>query len=511
MRKKVMEKCKFCQAELAENDTVCPNCGKDNAPEQAESAPEAVQPVAAEEAQTQEVTSDSSAANEEAETPAAPVEETQQQDDQEPQIQEGLKATPGKIALMAAAVVVLLAVLIALIVAGLSQQKPADANATDATTVETTPATVPADGNPEDVTCKGTYTVTDEEAKQNQQTVVATIGERQLTNGQLQVYYWMEVQSFLNTYGAYAPYFGLDYTKPLDTQVSVEDESLTWQQFFLQRALNNWQQVQAMSMEAAINGIEMNPEDQEYLDTLQQQMEELAQSYDMTLDELLLTNLGPGAGMEEYHYFQEQYLKGLPYFQAETAKIVPTEADLEAFFTEHEEDYANSGITKDSMFVDVRHILVQITGGTTDEEGNTTYTDEEWAACEEKAQAILDEWLAGEKTEDSFAALATEKSEDPGSQANGGLYERVTEGQMVAPFNDWCFDASRKTGDYGLVKTDYGYHVMYFVGTQPQWKYYAESDWVGEETNKLIDKLVEKNPMEVAYENITLGNVNLGA
>ena len=361
-----MEKCKFCQAELAENDTVCPNCGKDNAPEQAESVPEAVQPVAEEEAQVQEVTSDSPAVNEEAETPAASAEDAQQQDSQEPQIQEGLKATPGKIALMAAAVVVLLAVLIALVVAGLSQQKPVDTNAADATTAETTPATVPADGNPEDVTCKGTYTVTDEEAKQNQQTVVATIGERQLTNGQLQVYYWTQVQSFLNTYGAYAPYFGLDYTKPLDTQISMEDQSLTWQQFFLQRALNNWQQVQAMSMEAAINGVEMNPEDQEYLDTLQQQMEEIAKGYNVTLEELLLSNIGPGAGMEEYYYYQEQYLRGLPYFQAEAAKIVPTEADLEAFFTEHEEDYANNGITKDSMFVDVRHILVQVTGGTTD-------------------------------------------------------------------------------------------------------------------------------------------------
>ena len=28
-----MEKCKFCQEELAEGSTVCPHCGKDNAPE----------------------------------------------------------------------------------------------------------------------------------------------------------------------------------------------------------------------------------------------------------------------------------------------------------------------------------------------------------------------------------------------------------------------------------------------------------------------------------------------
>jgi len=35
---------------------------------------------------------------------------------------------------------------------------------------------------------------------------------------------------------------------------------------------------------------------------------------------------------------------------------------------------------------------------------------------------------------------------------------------MVVPFQDWCFDAARKTGDTGIVETQYGYHVMYFVG-----------------------------------------------
>ena len=36
---------------------------------------------------------------------------------------------------------------------------------------------------------------------------------------------------------------------------------------------------------------------------------------------------------------------------------------------------------------------------------------------------------------------------------------------MVQAFNDWCFDSSRKAGDTGIVQTQYGYHVMYFVGT----------------------------------------------
>ena len=35
---------------------------------------------------------------------------------------------------------------------------------------------------------------------------------------------------------------------------------------------------------------------------------------------------------------------------------------------------------------------------------------------------------------------------------------------MVDPFENWCYDASRKAGDTGIVESDYGYHVMYFCG-----------------------------------------------
>ena len=113
---------------------------------------------------------------------------------------------------------------------------------------------------------------------------------------------------------------------------------------------------------------------------------------------------------------------------------------------------------------DVRHILVSYEGGTTDENGTTTYSEEEKKAAKEAAEKILKEWEEGEKTEDSFAALAKEKSTDTGSKENGGLYEAVYPDQMVDPFEDWCFDETRKVGDTGIVQTDYGYHVMYFTG-----------------------------------------------
>lgn len=111
----------------------------------------------------------------------------------------------------------------------------------------------------------------------------------------------------------------------------------------------------------------------------------------------------------------------------------------------------------------VRHILVPYEGGTPDESGNTIYSDEEIAAAEQKAADLLAQWEAGDKTEESFAALAVEHSTDTGSAANGGLYENVYPGQMVEPFENWCFD-SRKAGDTGIVQSTYGIHVMYYSG-----------------------------------------------
>ena len=110
-------------------------------------------------------------------------------------------------------------------------------------------------------------------------------------------------------------------------------------------------------------------------------------------------------------------------------------------------------------YIDVRHILIT---PEEDEEGNVS--DEAWTAAEEKANEIYEGFLAGEQTEEAFGELAKEHSAD-GNAAQGGIYEDVKKGQMVETFNNWCFDEARQPGDSGIVKTRFGYHIMYFVGT----------------------------------------------
>ena len=123
------------------------------------------------------------------------------------------------------------------------------------------------------------------------------------------------------------------------------------------------------------------------------------------------------------------------------------------------------GSRNDNTFAlaNVRHILAGFEGGTYNSTtGMTDYTDEEKAAAREEAEAILTEWESGDKSEESFAALANEKSDD-GDGTTGGLYEDVYPGQMVAAFEDWCFD-NRTVGDTAIVETEYGCHVMYYSG-----------------------------------------------
>ena len=115
----------------------------------------------------------------------------------------------------------------------------------------------------------------------------------------------------------------------------------------------------------------------------------------------------------------------------------------------------------------VRHILSAFKGGTTDENGNKTYSVAEKEAAKIAAEEIYAAWQAGEATEESFAALANEKSDD-GDGTTGGLYTDVTPGYMVENFNNWIFDTARQVGDTEIIETEYGYHIMYYVGASEQ-------------------------------------------
>lgn len=147
----------------------------------------------------------------------------------------------------------------------------------------------------------------------------------------------------------------------------------------------------------------------------------------------------------------------------------------------------------------VRHILVMA-----EADADGVYTDEAKAAALARAEEIYAEWQAGEATEESFAALAEQYSEDGGSNTNGGLYDTVMKGQMVEEFDEFCF-AGHESGDtaivYGETLGGYaGYHVMYYVGEgQIASDYMAESDLANTAVQEWLASLVEGYEAEKGF------------
>ena len=135
--------------------------------------------------------------------------------------------------------------------------------------------------------------------------------------------------------------------------------------------------------------------------------------------------------------------------------------------------------------VDVRHCLIAF-----DAEDSKNVTEEEKKAAYDTAKKLYDEWLAGTKTSESFGTMATENTGDDASAANGGLMEniRISDGYVDA-FEEWCFDPARKAGDNGIIETEYGYHIMYFVENNAD-----DLDW------KNSIKTTKANAAATAYE-----------
>ncbi len=362
---------------------------------------------------------------------------------------------------------------------------------------------------------KDSYSVSDRKAFKKREEVVAAMGDSQLTNGQLQIYYWMQVYDFIEQNGYYLSYMGFDLQKPLDEQQSYDKKS-TWQQYLLKSSLQMWQSNQAFAMLAEENGYQLDAEYQKKLDNLLTDMEEEAKKKGFeSVNAMLQKEMGPGCTQEDYLAYMETYYKGYTYFGKLYKDINPTEAEVDAYFKEHQTDFLNKGIAKGSgNYYDVRHIMIAAEGGKKDDKDNVIYSEEEWAECLKKAEKVLEEWKSGKLTEEAFGALAEKHSDDKNTKNKGGLLLNLKKEDTKTLFGEagetWCADENRKAGDYELVKGKNGYHIIYFVESEAIWYAHARSSLVSELGQKLVQETIDKYDITIDYKKIVLGVVPLG-
>lgn len=440
-------------------------------------------------------------------------------------------------------------------------------------------------------------------------TTALTVGDESYSASEMSYYYANQYYYWANQYGSYASLFGLDTSggiKGLDKQsCAMAGEGVSWKDYFLENAQNELIQEKALRDYAAQNGIALDQEELDAVESSFDGMDEYVRSQGYAnADKFFAANYGTGVNTNTVHQayqnsalaskalttysdsleyspaeLKEQYASyngeqdyfDLAYYyvaaektevageDGETTQEVTAEAlaaaeetakAIQAAYNEakdedftarldqavaaqvadaasnHSTNTQGSGlnaaykdwvmddarkagditVTADSNdsgyyvvvyigrenndynLAQVRHILIKAEA---DADGN--YTEEAKAAALAKAEEILAEYEAGDKTEESFAALAEQYSEDSGSNTNGGLYDSVVKGQMVAEFNDFCF-GNHKPGDtaivYGESGSYAGYHVMYYVGEGENYaQAIARSDLVNQAVSQWLSEL----------------------
>lgn len=381
------------------------------------------------------------------------------------------------------------------------------AEAAPETTVSATDApTESASGyGKNDVTALSDYAVTEADPESDLMRTVVAInadGEACMDNGLLQICYWIEFYNFMSSYGAYASYFGLDYTQPLAQQASLS-ENRTWEQYFLEAATLHYAQTYALAKAAFASGYELSDEDVEQIADLAKTDGTFAEEYKNagyeSADAYLQANFGNGVCVEDYQEYLRRYYAAADYladFEEKTADAL-TDAEIEAYYDENAASYEENRVLKLNN-VTVRHILIQPEGEKETESND--WSQEAWDAAKVKADDVYAEWQK-DATVENFALLANEYSIDDGSNTTGGIYEDFATDAMVEEFSDWCFDTSRVAGDHGIVKSPFGYHIMYFVGqTETRaWFDTAKQDLVTEKITAEIDAQCSTYTLQFDY------------
>ncbi len=135
-------------------------------------------------------------------------------------------------------------------------------------------------------------------------------------------------------------------------------------------------------------------------------------------------------------------------------------------------------------------------------------SEEQLAAAKEKAEGLLSDFEAGDKSAESFGTLAEANSDDEVTKADGGLNEGANKSDLSADLSDWLFAADRKAGDTTVLeyKDDsgrvMGYQILFVESLGDiAWRYAATTalqsadyeDWFTETEENYPAELTDKS------------------
>ena len=269
--------------------------------------------------------------------------------------------------------------------------------------------------------------------------------------------------NYITQYGSYLSYFGLDTSKDLSTQ--MYSDTLTWQDYFEQNAVESLKQNKALMAEAKAAGFTYDTTD-EY-NTFKETIKTSAAAAGVSDKEYVRSIYGSYATMGRIEEYVKNDMVMNAYYQKLQEDNAPSDDEIQSYYEENKATYDSVDYRLTTIEADLPTEPTELADPVEETAADTTGTTDGTAAADstqDTAYQPSDAEIA--KAMDDAKVLADDAEQTVAK--DGEAHENEKKSSVNYMISDWLFDDARKAGDTTVITNDNS-HCYYVVAFEKRY------------------------------------------
>ena len=269
--------------------------------------------------------------------------------------------------------------------------------------------------------------------------------------------------NYITQYGSYLSYFGLDTSKDLSTQ--MYSDTLTWQDYFEQNAVESLKQNKALMAEAKAAGFTYDTTD-EY-NTFKETIKTSAASAGVSDKEYVRSIYGSYATMGRIEEYVKNDMVMNAYYQKLQEDNAPSDDEIQSYYEENKATYDSVDYRLTTIEADLPTEPTELADPVEETAADTTGTTDGTAATDttqDTAYQPSDAEIAKAMEDAKVLADDAEKT----VAKDGEAHENEKKSSVNYMISDWLFDDARKAGDTTVITNDNS-HCYYVVAFEKRY------------------------------------------
>ena len=275
--------------------------------------------------------------------------------------------------------------------------------------------------------------------------------------------YNLTKNNYITQYGSYLTYFGLDTSKDLSTQ--MYSDTLTWQDYFEQNAVESLKQNKALMAEAKAAGFTYDTTD-EY-NTFKETIKTSAASAGVSDKEYVRSIYGSYATMGRIEEYVKNDMVMNAYYQKLQEDNAPGDDEIQSYYEENKATYDSVDYRLTTIEADLPTEPTELADPVEETAADTTGTTDGTAATDstqDTAYQPSDAEIA--KAMEDAKVLADDAEQTVAK--DGEAHENEKKSSVNYLISDWLFDDARKAGDTTVITNDNS-HCYYAVAFEKRY------------------------------------------